>query len=84
MHFRTHPPKKVLIINTFGVGDVLFTTPLISNLKTNYPGLYIGYICNRRTSALLERNPKVDRIFIYERDEFYAAYQRSKIALEVK
>jgi len=84
VHLSTQPPKKILIINTFGVGDVLFTTPLISNLKANYPGLYIGYICNRRTAALLERNPRVDRIFVYERDEFHTVYQRSKIALVTK
>jgi len=80
VHFQTHPPKKVLIINTFGVGDVLFTTPLISNLKANYPELFIGYICNRRTAALLERNSKVDRIFVYERDEFLEVHQGSHIA----
>ncbi|MCK5180086.1 MAG: lipopolysaccharide heptosyltransferase II [Candidatus Omnitrophica bacterium] len=84
MHSRNCPPKKILIINTFGVGDVLFTTPLISNLKANDPDVYIGYICNRRTEALLERNPKVNRIFVYERDEFNAVYQRSKIALVKK
>ena len=84
MHFRNYPPKKILIINTFGIGDVLFTTPLISNLKANYPDLYIGYVCNRRTATLLERNPKVDRVFVYERDEFYAVYQRSKVALAAK
>jgi len=28
----------------------------------------------------LERNPKVDRTFIYERDEFYEIYKSSKIA----
>lgn len=80
MHFQTHPPKKVLIINTFGVGDVLFTTPLISNLKENYPELTIGYVCNRRTEELLERNSKVDHIFVYERDEFQDVYRKSKIA----
>jgi len=78
--FQSHPPKKVLIINIFGIGDVLFTTPLISNLKANYPDLYIGYLCNRRTATILERNPKVDRTFIYERDEFNEVCQRSKIA----
>ena len=80
MHFQTHPPKKVLIINTFGVGDVLFTTPLISNLKANYPDLTIGYVCNRRTATLLESNAKVNRIYVYERDEFNEVYRHSKIA----
>ncbi len=73
-----NPPKKVLIINTFGIGDVLFTTPLISNLKTAYPDVYIGYLCNRRTSPLLEHNTKVNRIFIYARDELNVIYKRSR------
>ena len=74
---RRNPPKKVLIINTFGIGDVLFTTPLISNLKAAYPDVYIGYLCNRRTAPLLEHNSKVDRIFIYARDELNVIYKRS-------
>jgi len=81
MHPKKIFPKKILIINIFGIGDVLFTTPVISNLKAIYPDLYIGYVCNRRTVSLLERNPKVDKIFIYDRDEFKSAYQKSKILI---
>ena len=29
--------KSFLVINPYGIGDVLFTTPLIRNLKNNYP-----------------------------------------------
>jgi len=72
--------KKILIINTFGIGDVLFTTPLISNLKAHDPNLYIGYLSNRRTAPLLKRNKKINRVFIYERDEFYETRQKSQIA----
>ena len=72
-----NPPQRILIINIFGIGDVLFTTPLISNLKAAYPNIHIGYLCNRRTRPLLERNPKVNRIFVYERDEFEAIRRRS-------
>jgi len=81
MHLKKISPKKVLIINIFGIGDVLFTTPVISNLKASYPDLTIGYVCNRRTASLLECNPKVDKIFIYDRDEFRNAYQKSKLAV---
>ncbi|MCK5179864.1 MAG: glycosyltransferase family 9 protein, partial [Candidatus Omnitrophica bacterium] len=84
MRFCNYSPKKILIINTFGVGDVLFTTPLISNLKANDPDIFIGYICNRRTMPLLDRNAKVDRLFVYERDEFDTVYQRSKVAFVTK
>ncbi len=79
MSFKGSPPKRVLVINIFGIGDVLFTTPMISNLKASHPDLYIGYVCNSRTAALLERNPKIDKVFTYDRDEYNEAFQRSKI-----
>ena len=64
--------------NIFGIGDVLFTTPLIANIKAAHPQVQIGYICNRRTESLLVNNPKIDKIFVYERDEFKSAYDQSK------
>lgn len=71
--------KKILIVNPFGIGDVLFTTPLIANLKDAYPDSYIGYVCNTRAKDILLNNPKVDRIFIYEKDQFRKLWRRSKI-----
>ena len=70
--------RKVLIINPFGIGDVLFTTPMISNLKLHNPGIHIGYICNRRAEGVLRTNTKVNQIYIFERDEFQKVYQQSK------
>ncbi len=74
---RLNPPQRILLINIFGIGDVLFTTPLINNLKAAYPDVQIGYLCNRRTAPLLERNPKIDKIFVYERDDLEALRQKS-------
>jgi lipopolysaccharide heptosyltransferase II len=81
MTFENNPPKRILMINIFGIGDVLFTTPVISNLKAQYPQLYIGYLCNRRTAAMLASNPKIDNVFIFERDAFAETSKRSKIAV---
>jgi len=72
-------PKKILVINTFGIGDVLFTTPFVSNLKANFPDAIIAYLGNRRTASLLEDNIHIDKVFIYERDEYNAVYKESKI-----
>src|SRR6185312_3765966 len=57
-------------INSFGIGDVLFTTPLISRLRKAYPQAFIGYVANRRALPIVESNPKINRVYIYERDEF--------------
>ena len=72
--------KKILLINPFGIGDVLFTTPIIHTLKDNFPNVKIGYLCNRRTASILESNPYVDYVFIYERDEFEALRKKSNLA----
>ncbi|HPN55939.1 MAG TPA: glycosyltransferase family 9 protein [Candidatus Omnitrophota bacterium] len=70
--------KKVLVVNIFGIGDVLFTTPLLRNIKNTYPGCSVIYVANRRAAEALERNPCVDRVIIYERSDFVAALKKSR------
>lgn len=71
--------KKILIINPFGIGDVLFTTPLIANIKRAHPNTVIHYLTNPRSADVLKNNPKIEKIHIYERDAFHASYRKSKI-----
>ncbi len=78
MDLKKIQPKKVLIANVFGIGDVLFTLPLITHLKSFNPEIEIGYLCNRRTEEVLDNYKDVDRVFVYERDEFQADYKKSK------
>ncbi len=70
--------KKILIINIFGIGDVLFTTPMISNIKKYIPDVSIGYVCNKRAADALKNNPKIDKIFVYEKDDFVHLLKKSK------
>ncbi len=73
--------QKILIINTFGIGDVLFTTPLIANLKQAMPHYEIGFVANARTAEIMRHHPDIADVFVYERDEFKEAGNRSKIEL---
>src|SRR3989338_1123522 len=68
---------NILIVNPYGIGDVLFTTPVIHTLKEEFPNDRIGYMCNKRTAPLLKSNPFIDKIFIYERDDFKQLMARS-------
>jgi len=63
------PSLRVLIVNPFGIGDVLFTTPLLRALRQAFPGAYLGYLCNRRTEPILRNNSALDELFVYEKDE---------------
>lgn len=71
-------PKNILIINPFGVGDVLFSTPLVSVLKGKYLRCNIAYICNIRTKDILDTNPDVDEVIVFERGEYRQLWRKSK------
>jgi lipopolysaccharide heptosyltransferase II len=76
--------NKILIINTFGIGDVLFTTPLITNIKRADPQTEIHYLANSRSASFLEHNPDIERVIVYDRDDFKQAYGRSLFEYLVK
>ena len=61
--------KKFLLINPFGIGDVLFTTPVIRAIKDAIPDSFIGYWCNERVAALLKDNPAIDKTFALNRGD---------------
>ncbi|MFH0732431.1 MAG: glycosyltransferase family 9 protein [Candidatus Omnitrophota bacterium] len=69
---------KILIANPFGIGDVLFTTPLIDSIKKALPDSKIAYLCNRRVVPLFEQDPRIYKIFVYEKDELRSLWQQSK------
>ncbi len=69
---------KILFANPFGIGDALFTTPVISNIKRQLPNAKIGYLCNRRVAPLLEQDPRIYKFFVYEKDEFRGLWEQSR------
>lgn len=75
---KTQKHKKILIINIFGIGDVLFTTPIIQNIKLAEPDVVIGYVCNKRTADILRNDPRIDHVYVYEKDDFGALWVASK------
>ncbi len=71
--------NKFLIINPFGIGDVLFTTPVIRAIKDRYPDSFIGYWCNERLGELLKDSPKIDRVFALSRGDIKRICKNSSI-----
>jgi len=49
-------PKKILVIATRRIGDVLLTTPLIRSLKQAYPDSQIDVVVYRKTASILSGN----------------------------
>lgn len=70
--------KKILIANIFGIGDVLFTAPLIANLRKRFGGVDVGYLCNARTRDVARLIPGVNDVFVYEKDFYTRLWSASK------
>jgi len=70
--------KRFLIVNPFGIGDVLFTTPVIRAIKDSEPDSIIGYWCNERVKEILENNPNIYKIFALSRGDIKKIYQKSR------
>ncbi len=69
--------NNILVFNPFGIGDVVFSMPLIENLKESL-NARITYICNRRVYPLLKDNPLLDKVLVFEKDEWKAIARKSK------
>jgi heptosyltransferase II len=69
--------RSFLVINPFGIGDVLFSTPLLQNVKSAFPGSKIYYLCNRKTYPIVSNHPLITKAFVYERDDFVSAQKES-------
>ncbi len=60
--------KKVLIIKLGASGDVLRTTSLLPAIKAKYGNPMISWLTTDYNKAIIENNPLVDKIFVYDTD----------------
>lgn len=83
---------KILIISLAGIGDTLIATPLIRELRENYPDATIDALVKEAGARdLLERNPNVNRVFhkdllqcgAWERMRFVWSLRRERYQLSI-
>ncbi len=60
--------RRILIVNVNWVGDVLFSTPFIRAVRQAFPDAHIACLLHPRCREILEANPRLDEIIIYDED----------------
>lgn len=60
---------KILIIQTAFIGDVVLATPLIEALALKYPGCQIEFLLRKGNENLLEHDPRVANLLIWNKKE---------------
>ena len=59
--------KKILIVQTAFLGDVILTLPLVQSIKKYSPDSFVSFLCIPSTFGLLENNPNIDEVIIYDK-----------------
>lgn len=54
--------KKILVVQTSYLGDVVLTMPLLSELKRRFPRAVLSVLCTPQAKDLLDGNPEIDEI----------------------
>lgn len=61
--------KRILIFNVNWLGDVLFSTAVIRNIRRNFPDSFIACIVPSRCYPILKANPHLDEVIIFDEND---------------
>jgi lipopolysaccharide heptosyltransferase II len=62
---------RILIFNVNWLGDVLFSTATIRNIRQNYPDSFIACVIPSRCYPVLKGNPHLDEVIIFDEKEHH-------------
>ena len=66
MKFNRSKVKKILVIKPAAIGDVLLCTPVVENLRIDFPDAEIIFLTQKYCKEALTGNPNINRILTYD------------------
>ena len=72
-------PRRILLIQTAFLGDMVFTTPLIRTARERFPRAELAVLATPAAAQVLHHNPRVDRVLVDDKrgkDRGWAGYRR--------
>lgn len=58
--------RKILIIELWGIGDVVLSTVILPSLKRKFPNAEIVYLAKRHAEDVLKNHMAVNRVIVYD------------------
>jgi heptosyltransferase III len=74
-------PQRILVVRRDNIGDLVCTTPLFSALRGRFPQAWIGALVNSYNATVLDRNPDLDEVIVYDKLKHLDAGQSALGAL---
>lgn len=62
-------PKRILVIQTAFIGDVILATSLLENLHQGLPGAQIDFLVRKGNESLFENHPYLTHVLIWKKKE---------------
>lgn len=60
--------RRILIVRTDRIGDVLLSTPVIKAVRDKFPQAYISMMVAPQARDIVSGNPYLDEVIIYDKD----------------
>ena len=75
---------KILVIQQKMIGDVLASTTICNNLKRMYPYAKVDYLIYKYTTPVVENNPNINEIVIFEEKYRQNKWEFFKFLLQIR
>lgn len=63
----TLPLRRILVVQTQRMGDILCATPVFTALRRRFPEAHLAALVHRPQDVLLRANPDLDEVLAYDR-----------------
>lgn len=64
--------RRVLVVHPYGIGDLLFVTPILRALRLQPTVERVDLLLGSRTKEMIESNPHIDDIYVIDKDKAHA------------
>ncbi len=77
--------RRILVVRTDRIGDVVLSTPVLQALRGAYPNAYCAVMVGPAARDVVEGNPFVDEVLVYDKDGSHRGWLASmRFALSLR
>lgn len=69
-HDGTRPVRRILIVRSSAIGDVVFASPLAEALRRTHPDAYIAWVVEPGIDVLVANDPAVDECIVWPKKQW--------------
>jgi heptosyltransferase-1 len=71
--------KRVLVVRTSAIGDVVFATPLAAALRRTFPSAHITWLVEQGIEGLLAGDPAIDQVIVWPKTEWAQLWRTHRL-----